>query len=119
MAEFERLKLDEVSDVTVVRFCDHRFIDGLEIEKLGQELYQLAEGGNRRKVLIDFSNVELFSSAGFGKLISLNGKLRANGGVLRLCNVPPHLSSVFRMCKLDRVFDIRKDESDGLMAFSS
>jgi anti-sigma B factor antagonist len=119
MSQFQRLRLDEVSDVTIVRFLEHRFIDGLEIENLGQELYQLVEGGKRRKLLLDFGAVELFSSAGFGKLISLNGKVRANNGVLRLCNVPPHLADVFRVCRLDRIFDIRKDESDALMAFAS
>lgn len=119
MAKYQRLQLEDTGDITVVRFVEHRYIDGMEIEKLGEELYRLLEGGKRRKLVLDFSGVELFSSAGFGKLISLNARLKANNGTLRLCNIPPHIHDVFRICKLDRIFDVREDQADAMMAFSS
>jgi anti-sigma B factor antagonist len=119
MAEYHRLKLDETGDITIVRFCQRRYIDSAEIEELGLELYRVVEDGQCKKLVLDFSSVEMFSSAAFGKLISLNGKVRAHNGALRLCNIPKQLFDVFRICKLDRIFDVRQDESDALMAFSS
>ena len=117
MAEFERIRVEEAGDVTIVRFRDRRFGGIIEIEKLGQEFYQLIEGGKRRKVMIDFTSVELFSSAGFGKLLVLNAKLKTCNGMLRLFNIPPHILEVFHVCKLDQIFDIRKDEADALSGF--
>lgn len=118
MPELRHLTIDEVGEITVVRFRDRRYVDGTEIEDLGRELYRLVEEEDRRKIVLDFSPVELFSSAAFGKLISLNSRVRAKGGALRLCNVPEHIFQVFRICKLDRIFDIRKDQSDALTATS-
>jgi anti-sigma B factor antagonist len=117
MVPFERIKVEEVGDVTIVRFRDRRLGNILEIEKLGQEFYKVIEGGKRRQVLIDFTGVEFFSSAGFGKLLSLNAKLKAVGGTLRLFNIPPGVLEVFHICKLEQIFDIRKDEADALSGF--
>jgi anti-sigma B factor antagonist len=118
MVEYRRLKLDETGEIAIIRFCQHRYIDSAEIDELGQEMYQLVEGAQRKKLVLDFSAVEMLSSAAFGKLISLNSKVLAHGGVLRLCNIHKQLFDVFCICKLDRIFDIRQDESDALMAFS-
>jgi anti-sigma B factor antagonist len=117
MAEYQRLILEETGEITIVRLCQRRYIDSAEIEELGQELYQLVEGPQRKKLLLDFSSVEMLSSAAFGKLISLNGKVRAHDGVLRLCSLSNQLLDVFHVCKLDRIFDIRQDESDELGTF--
>lgn len=122
MTEYQRLKIedvgvDEIGNVTVVRFREHRFSDLLEIEKLGRELYQLIEERVHRKLVLDFSGVEFFSSAAIGKLISLNGKLKACGGLMKLCSLRPEILEVLHVCKLDRVFDIRQDEADAMLSF--
>jgi anti-sigma B factor antagonist len=118
MLDFQRLRVDEIGDVTVAHICERCCTGGLEIEELGRELYQLVEGGQRRKLLLDFSSVDLVSSAAIGKLISLNRRTRAANGVLRLCNVPDNVLHVFHTCRLHQVLDIHTDESDALMAFS-
>lgn len=113
----DEVELDEVGEVTVVHFCDHRVSDLWEIEGLGEELYQLVEEQARRRLVLDFSGVEFFSSAAIGKLISLNGKLKARGGVMKLCDLRPEILAVFRVCKLDRVFEIRQDRADAMRSF--
>ena len=67
--------------------------------------------------MVDFSEVAFFSSAAIGKLISLNGRVKAHGGVMKLCNVPPEILNVLKTCKLDRVFEIRHDKADALGSF--
>jgi anti-sigma B factor antagonist len=122
MTEFQRVRIEEIEideggPVTVVHFCEHRISDLLEIEKLGQELYQLVEQNARRKLVFDFSGVEFFSSAAIGKLISLHGKLKVRGGLMKLCNLRPEIFEVFRVCRLNRVFDIRQDKADAMRSF--
>jgi anti-sigma B factor antagonist len=118
MAEFQQLEVSEIDEVTVVRFRAKRFIELAEIEKLGHELYKLVEEKKCDRLVIDFSGVDLFSSAGFGKLISVHAKMKANKGVLKLCNISEHIRDVFHICKLDRIFEIHEDEADALSGFS-
>ena len=71
----------------------------------------------RRKLLLNFNNVEYLSSAALGKLITLNKKLQAAGGRLILCNIDPQIYEVFEITKLDRFFNIQKEEQAALQAF--
>lgn len=116
MSEFRRLKIERVGDVTVARFLDPRITDSLEIEELGRELYQLAAEVGRGKLVLNFAVVEFLSSAVLGKLIKMHGKVKAGGGTLKLCNIRPQIYEVFKICCLDRVFDIEPDEAAALAA---
>ena len=117
MAAYQRLNISEGGDATVVRFRDRRIADILEIEEVGQELYRLVEEGRHRRLVLDFSDVDYLSSALLGKLISLNGKVRAGNGSVKLCSIRPEVLEVFHTCKLDRIFSITKDLADALPSF--
>ncbi len=114
MAEHQQVRIEEIGDITVVHFHEHWISGFLEIESLGRELYGLAEENRRKKILLDFSGVEFLSSSFLGKLITLSGKLKARDAALRLCNIQPQVLEVFLVCKLDRIFDVRKDSADAL-----
>jgi anti-sigma B factor antagonist len=116
MAKCKQLKLDEFGDVTVVHFREPRITGADEIESLGQELYQLIEKEDRRWLVLNLSAVQTLSSAAFGKLISLNGRVKAHHGAIKLCNIQPQVLEVFRVCKLDHVFDICDDQEDALQS---
>lgn len=111
------LDLKEVGDVTVVRFRHHKIIDDVDIQALGQELFRLVEQDGRRRLLLDFSAVNFLSSAALGKLITLDKKVKAHGGTLKLSNIRPEIYEVFAITNLNRLFDIRKDEAEALAAF--
>ncbi|MBN2023704.1 MAG: STAS domain-containing protein [Pirellulales bacterium] len=117
MAEYRRLEVNEVGDVTVVRFRDQKILDDLNIQELGRELARLVEVENRARLLLNFASVEFLSSAALGKLITLDKKVKAAGGTLRLCCIQPEIFEVFVITKLNRVFDIKENEADALAAF--
>ena len=117
MAEYRRLDVNLVGDVTVVRFRDEKIIEDINIQELGRELFQLVEVENRGKLLLNFSSVDFLSSAALGKLITLDKKVKAHAGVLKLSNIRPEIYEVFAITKLNRLFDIRDDEADALAAF--
>jgi anti-sigma B factor antagonist len=117
MAGYRRLEVSEVGDVTVVRFRDQKIIEDINIQELGQELFQLVEVENRKKLLLNFSSVDFLSSAALGKLITLDKKVKAATGVLKFSNIRPEIYEVFAITKLNRLFDIRADEADALAAF--
>jgi anti-anti-sigma factor len=117
MSEYQRLDVNEVGDVTVIRFRDRKIIDDINIQELGQELFGLIEQEDRRKLLLNFSSVDFLSSAALGKLITLDKKVKAHEGVMKMSNIRPEIYEVFAITKLNRLFDIQNDEADALAAF--
>ncbi|MDA7979158.1 MAG: STAS domain-containing protein [Pirellulales bacterium] len=116
MSEARHLEVANVGDVTVVRFVDRKILDEANIQQIGGELYALAEDDSISKLLLNFSNVEFLSSAALGKLITLDKKSKTKGSVLKLSNIKDEIMEVFRITRLDRVFDIYDDETDALNA---
>ena len=112
-----RLEVEDIGDVTVVKFVDRRILDEQNIQIIGEQLFSLVDEVGRRKVLLNFANVEFLSSAALGKFITLQKKLQATNGRLILCNIDPEIYEVFEITKLDKFFTITKDEQGGLQAF--
>ncbi|HIQ19671.1 MAG TPA: anti-sigma factor antagonist [Planctomycetes bacterium] len=117
MAEYRRIEINEVGDVTVVHFKDPKIIEDMGIQELGQELFRLIEQENRLKLVLNFASVDFLSSAALGKLITLEKKAKALGGTLKLCNIRPEIYEVFLITRLNRLFDIKEDEAEALAAF--
>jgi anti-sigma B factor antagonist len=117
MTGYQRVELNQVGAVMVVRLRDYKIVEDINIQELGQELFQLVEVENCGKLLLNFSAVEFLSSAALGKLILLDKKVKAHGGVLKLCNIRPEIYKIFEITSLNRLFDIKKDEAAALKAF--
>jgi anti-sigma B factor antagonist len=111
-----RLEVEDIGDITVVNFTDRKILDEQNIQLIGEQLFGLVDEG-RKKVLLNFSNVEYLSSAALGKLITLNKKLQSAGGRLVLCNIDPQIYEVFEITKLNKLFNIHKEEQAALQAF--
>jgi anti-sigma B factor antagonist len=112
-----RLEVEDIGDVSVVNFIDRKILDEQNIQVIGEQLFSLVDDQGRRKVLLNFGNVEYLSSAALGKLITLHKKLTSLGGRLILCNIDPQIYEVFEITKLDKLFNIRKEEQEALQAF--
>ena len=117
MPRTRRLEFEQLGDCTLVRFRQARITDPLEIDEAGRQLYEVLETNQCLKLIVDFSPVEFLSSALIGKLISLHRKLKVRKAALRLCGLRPQLDEIFRLCNLDRVFDIRQDQAAAIASF--
>jgi anti-sigma B factor antagonist len=112
-----RLEVEDIGDVTVINFIDKKILDEQNIQIIGEQLFGLVEQEGRRKLLLNFGNVEYLSSAALGKLITLNKKLQGVSGRLILCNIDPQIYEVFEITKLDKFFNIQKEEQAALQSF--
>ena len=112
-----RLEVEDIGDITVVNFVDKKILDEQNIQVIGEQLFSLVDELGRRKIVLNFKNVEFLSSAALGKLITLNKKLQQAGGKLILCNIDPQIYEVFEITKLDKFFKIMKEEQAALQAF--
>jgi anti-sigma B factor antagonist len=113
----KRLTLEAVGDVVVVGFVDKRILDEQNIQIIADQLFSLVDDEQRRKLLLNFGNVEYMSSAALGKLITLHKKLTGVRGKLILCGISPQIFEVFAITKLDKIFKIVKDYDTGLTSF--
>ena len=112
-----RLEVEDNGEITIVNFIDRKILDEQNITKLGEDLFSLVDQYGRKKILLNFSNVEYLSSAALGKFISLNKKVQAAGGKLVMCHINEDIFEVFEITRLDRLFKIEKDEQAALQTF--
>jgi len=117
MSTHRRITVSDNGGVSVIRFVDKKIVDSGSIEQLGEELNSLVTVDKRSMILLNFDTVEFMSSAALNKLISLNNKVKAAAGRLKLCCLRAEIKEVFTITRLDRVFDLRKTEADAIAAF--
>ena len=116
-ASRRHLRLESIDGVTVVSFVDTKIVTEENIQEVGDQLYSLVEDEGHRQLLLNFGNVQYLSSAALGKFITLNKKVQAAGGKLVLCNIDPNIYEVFEITKLNKLFNIQKEEQAALQAF--
>lgn len=104
-----RISVEEKGDYTVIRFRDTDILDQVNIHEMGKEMYAVVESAPGVKLIVDFEGVEYLSSSALGKLITLKRKVEENSGTLKVCRIKPEIMEVFRITKLDTIFDIYPD----------
>ena len=116
-ARRQRLLVEEIGDIAVVNFVDKKILDEQNIQMIGDDLMRLVDELGRRKLLLNFGNVEFMSSAALGKLITLHRKLQAVQGKLVMCKIAKSIKEIFEITKLDKMFALAPDEQAGLQMF--
>ena len=112
------LRTQETDGVLVVYFSETKILDEAKIQKIGTELMEAADGAAAEKrLLLNFSGVGFMSSAMIGKLVLLNKKCKKDSTALKLCDIAGNVSEVFKIMKLNKVFDIYKNEEKALKSF--
>jgi anti-sigma B factor antagonist len=114
------LKSQEIEDVLVVYFTDAKILDEARIQQIGKELAEMAgsASSSTKKMVLNFQGVQFMSSAMIGKLVLLNKKCKSSEVDLKLCQISPNVLEVFKITRLNKVFDIHPDEEKALKAFS-
>ena len=116
-ANRRHLRLENIDGVTVVSFVDTKIVTEENIQEVGDQLYSLVEDDGYKQILLNFGNVQYLSSAALGKLINLKKKVGAVQGKLKLCCIHPDLLEVFRITRLDQVFEIYPEEQTAIDKF--
>ena len=100
------LSVSEREGVTVVEFANRKILDELCISEIREELTELVKGKDGLKLVLSFKNVEHLSSAALGVLITLNKQVGEQGGHLKLSDITPQILEVFKITRLNKLFDI-------------
>ena len=115
--EQSHLKISNSDGVTVVEFADRKILDELSISEIRDELTKLASEPETTKLLLSFDNVEHLSSAALGVLITLNKQVAERKGKLKLSDITPQIYEVFKITRLNKLFDIHDTAKKALSSF--
>jgi anti-sigma B factor antagonist len=103
--------------ILTVVFVDARILDEAKLEELGKDLIDLINKSTEERVILDFRNVQFMSSSMLGKLVLVQKKCKEFKAQLKMCSISPDIREVFKITKLDKLFDIEADESAARKAF--
>ena len=103
--------------VTVVELLDEEILEEGTINTIADSLFAVVADNPEIKLLLSFERVRHLSSSALGTLIRLNKRVEESNGILKICHLRKSLLEIFKITKLNRLFDIKEDEADALAAF--
>ncbi|NLG27807.1 MAG: STAS domain-containing protein [Chloroflexi bacterium] len=103
-------------DGVLVFTLDGRF-DAYRAQGLREELLEAIERETSR-VVVDLPMVSLVDSNGVSTLVTGMKRAREKGGDLRLVGLPPSVSIIFKITKLDRAFEVLPDVDSAVASFA-
>ena len=112
-----RLLIQSIKDVTAVRFLETAILDTRLIQQISEQLNELVEARNKKKLLLDFNAVKFLSSSALGLLVTLKKKLDIINGTIVICGMNKELQKVFKITSLDKLFAFADDEESALEVF--
>lgn len=109
------LIVDFQGAVAIATLADEKILDDSQIQGLEGSFMPLIEQNDKIQLIVDFSNVKFLTSSALGLLIRISKKIYEKEGKLRLCAIDPKIMEVFRITRLDKIFEIYSDLEDALI----
>jgi anti-sigma B factor antagonist len=107
--------VSQIDKFTIVEFRTPSLMDQIELENIGQSLYQLVDEQDHRVIVLDFEKVEYLSSQAIGIVLTMNKKLSAlKNSKLILCGVGERLMQLIKITRLDRILTIKPSQREAV-----
>lgn len=103
--------------ILTIVFDDARILDETTLEQLSTDLMEMLNKTTEERVILDFRNVKFMSSSFLGKLVQVHKKSMEFKVKLKLCSIDSEIRQVFKITRLDKLFDIESDEASARAAF--
>lgn len=107
------LKLREAKDVTLIDIEGRIDLNASELIEL---IGWLMKRG-KKKILLNFENVEVLDYSGLTVLAIAYKNVRNHGGVLKFVAVPLHIEKLLRIAQLLDIFELHRKEEQAITSF--
>lgn len=114
--EQPKLKVRQQGKVQIVEFEDRKILEELIITQIGEQLSELVDAQPEPRLVLDFHHVEHLSSAALGVLITLSKQVAGKRGKLALANIQPQIYEVFKITRLNKLFNIQNTTEAAVQA---
>jgi anti-sigma B factor antagonist len=110
-----QFNLQQIGETSIVEFTSPSLMDPIELEQIAQQLYQLIDAQDRRRIILDFERVQYLSSQAIGILLAMQKKLASlKKSSLVLCGVGARLMELLRITRLDRVLTVKPSQMEAV-----
>ena len=112
------LQSETKGETLVLRITDDRLTDEAQLQRMYDDVVELLNKSTEQQVVMDFSPVQFMSSSMLGKLVNINKKCKEFKVKLKLSGISSEILQVFKITKLNKVFDIHSDTDAALKSFN-
>jgi len=112
-----RISVAYAENAITITLTDEKILEEADIKALEQSIMSVLGQGEQIKLILNFCNVQFLSSAVLGMLLRISKRVYEGGGQLRLCGINKKIYEIFKITRLNRVFDIYENESKALKSF--
>ncbi len=113
-----KIEVSHEGAVTVVELLDEEILEEGTINTVADSLFAVVADNPGIKLLLSFERVRHLSSSALGTLIRLNQRVEKSNGMLKICHLRKSLLEIFKITKLNRLFDIYEDKTVALSSFT-
>jgi anti-sigma B factor antagonist len=92
-------------------------LDADNSQELKQDLSAVIEA--HPKIVFDMGQLRFVDSSGCGAILSCFKKIKSRGGELKLIRLQDRVLELFKLMRLERIFDIFQTKEDAVNAFGS
>ena len=118
-AQFRYFRVELLGDVTIVTPIEPDFLAQLRNVEIKKELIEYVQQELPMKVLVNFENIQRFSTEFIGNLLSMK-KIVGSEATIKLCSMEPLHREVFDMLKLtESVFAIYDTKAEAIDSFGT
>jgi len=109
-----RISVQHIDNTTVITFTNEKILEEADIIAIEHSIMPIVEEITPLNVVLNFEKVKFLSSAVLGLLIRISKKIYERGGNLRLCSINSKIFEIFKITRLNRIFDIEHDVAGAL-----
>ncbi len=109
------LTVQEVEKFTVIEFRTPSLMDPAVLEKIAEAIYRLIDVEDRRRIIMDFEQVQYISSQAIGIIMAVRKKLHVlPHSSFVLCGIGPTLAQLIKITGLEKVLTIRPTQREAV-----
>lgn len=113
-----KISVEYTENSTIVTFVGEKILEEMDIQALRESIMSVIEEGGRINLILDFCNVRFLSSAVLGLLMRISKKVYEQQGQLKLCNISSRIYEIFKITRLNKIFDIYGDVESATRSLS-
>lgn len=106
----------QIEDIMIVQPLEKRIDASVSTEFKGR-MVDWINAGNKR-IVLDLSNVDFIDSSGLGSIVS-SLKTIGNDGDLVICGIKETVMGLFRLTRMNRVFQIFTSQQEAIQGLST
>jgi anti-anti-sigma factor len=112
------LRVEERGDAIIVGVEVTLLTEDMNLEQFGHELFTLVDQFGCRKLVVSLRNVQMVTSGGLGKMITVHRKMHRHQGTVVFCDVQPAVEDVLNTSRLITYLKVTPDIESAVAALS-